>query len=111
MPARTKGRAKFDFRGRPFVWWVDGDFWLRIASLDKRFVVSYSLGRAAGQPPILAVHGHEFPGLEPSESRPIYVVTLEPIGESIGVWVEQLLAWSFDHADELTRVEAPPQFS
>jgi hypothetical protein len=46
------GRAKFDFRGRPFVWWVDGDFWLRIASLDKRFVVAYALGRTSDQPPV-----------------------------------------------------------
>jgi hypothetical protein len=111
MPARTKGRAKFDFRGRPFVWWVDGDYWLRIASLDKRFVVAFALGRAIDQPPILTVHGQEFPGLEPSEPRPIYLITLEPSGGSMGAWVDQLLTWSFDQAHELKRVEGPPRFS
>ena len=110
MPARTKGRAKFDFRGRPFVWWVDGDYWLRIASLDKRFVVAYALGRAADQPPILTVHGQEFPGLEPSEPRPIFLITAEPSGGSIGAWVDQLLTWCFDETHELVRAEGPPRF-
>ena len=109
MPARTKNRAKFDFRGRPFVWWVDRDRWLRIASLDKHFVVAFALGRASDQSPILTVHGQEFPGLEPSEPRPVYLRTLEPVGTSMGAWVEQLLAWSFDQ-HELTRAEGPPRF-
>ena len=65
-----------------------------IASLDKQFVVAYALGRASDQPPILTVHGHEFPGLESSEPRPIYLKTLELAGTSMGAWVEQLLAWS-----------------
>ena len=69
MPARTRGRAKFDFKGRPFVWWIDGDYWLRIASADKCFVVAFALGRASDQVPILAVHGPEFLGL-PSAPRP-----------------------------------------
>jgi hypothetical protein len=110
MPARTKGRAKFDFRGRPFVWWVDGDYWLRIASQDKRFVVACALGRAADQPPILTVHGPEFPGLDPSEPRPVHLVLPKTKGDSMGAWVEQLLTWSFDHARELTRTE-PLRFS
>src|SRR5262249_58146236 len=110
MPARTKGRAKFDFRGRPFVWWVDGDFWLRIASLDKRFVVAYALGRASDQPPILTVHGHEFPGLEPSEPRPIYLRTLEPAGASMGAWVEQMLALAFYPQPEFARAGEAPSF-
>ena len=49
MPARTKGRVKFDFRGRRFVWWVDGDRWLRIASLDKKVVLAVPLGPTAGR--------------------------------------------------------------
>jgi len=110
MPARTKGRAKFDFRGRAFVWWVDGDYWLRIASLDKRFVIAYALVRAIDQPPILTVHGQEFPGLEPSELRPIYLITSEPAGDSMGAKVDQLLAWSFDQTQELIRAEGPPRF-
>ena len=111
MPARTKGRAKFDFRGRPFVWWVDAERWLRIASLDKRFVVAYALGRALGQPPILTVHGHEFPGLDSSEPRPVHLIATEPTGKSMGAWVDHLLAWSFEERHELIRADGPPQFS
>lgn len=110
MPARTKGRAKFDFHGRPFVWWVDGDYWLRIASLDKRFVVAYALGRALDQPAILTVHGQEFPGLKSSAPRPVYLLVPEPSGDSMGAWVEQLLKWAFDKSHELIQVEGPPRF-
>jgi hypothetical protein len=114
MPARTKGRAKFDFRGRPFVWWVDGDYWLRIASLDKRFVVAYALGRAIDQPPILTVHGQEFAGLTSADRRPVYVIAPElsgGSGGSMGAWVDQLLTWAFDPLHELIKVEGPPRFS
>lgn len=72
MPARTRGRAKFDFNGRQFVWWIDGDYWLRIASADKRFVVAFALGRASDQVPILAVHGPEFLGLPPAPRLPTW---------------------------------------
>jgi hypothetical protein len=109
MPARTKGRAKFDFHGRPFVW-VDRDSWLRIASLDKRFVVAYALARALDQPPILAVHGQEFPGLKPSEPRPAYLVVPEPAGRSMGAQVNHLLAWAFDQPHDLVRADGPPRF-
>jgi hypothetical protein len=107
MPARTKGRAKFDFRGRPFVWWVDGDRWLRIASLDKKYVVAFPLGRAAGEPPILTVSGPEFPGLEISSSRPKYLIVPEPSGDSMGAWVDWLLQWSFDASHDLIETDGP----
>ncbi len=110
MPARTKRRAKFDFHGRPFVWWVDGDRWLRIASRDKRFVVAFPLVRAVDQPPSLTVYGHEFPGLAPSEARPIHLVSPQPKGDSMGAWVEQLLVWCFDEAHEIVTAEGPPRF-
>jgi hypothetical protein len=111
MPARTKGRANFDFNGRPFVWWIDGDYWLRIASLDKRFVVAYALVRTLDQPPVLTVHGQEFPGLEPSQPRPIFLNVPEPAGKSMGAMVDQLLSWSFDQSHKLIQVEEPPRFS
>jgi hypothetical protein len=110
MPARTKGRAKFNFRGRQFVWWIDGDRWLRIASLDKKFVVAFALGRAADQPPILTVSGQEFPGLEGSRSRPRYVIVPEPSGNSMGAWVDQLLRWSFDATRQVIEAGEPPRF-
>ena|SRR5579872_3091251 len=111
MPGRTKGRAKIDFHGRPFVWWIDGDYYLRIASLDKRFVVAYALGCAIDQPPILTVYGQEFTGLDPSEARPIYVIVSEPVGDSMGACVNHLLTWSFDPSHALVKADGPPRFS
>lgn len=111
MPARTKGRARFDFQSRPFVWWIDGDRWLRIASDDKQFVVAYPLGRAPDQPAVLVVHGHEFPGLEQSARRPINLRVFEPSGDSIGAWVQALLQWCFDPTHELIEIADPPRFS
>jgi hypothetical protein len=111
MPARTRRRAKFDFNGRPFVWWIDGDYWLRIASADKRFVVAFALGRAPGQLPILVVHGPEFLGLPSGGPRPAYLVVPEPRGGSMGAWVEELLTWSFSPRHQVVLSEVPPRFS
>jgi hypothetical protein len=111
MPARTKGRARFDFRGRKFVWSIDGDRWLRIASLDKRFVVAVPMFRDSDQPLVLVVHGHEFPGLTPADARPVYLVVPEPSGSSMGAWVDQILTWSFDESHELLHAKEPPRFS
>jgi hypothetical protein len=99
MPARTKRRAKFDFRGRPFVWWIDGDRYLRISSLDKKFVIAVPM-ETGSDLPFMEVIGHEFPGIDPSEPRPVRLVTPPPPGKSIGAWVDQLLTWSFDSATE-----------
>ena len=109
MPARTKGRARFDFRGRAFVWWVDRDYWLRVSSLDKKFVIAYALGCAADTPPVVGVSGFEFPGIDRKEPRPVWLVAPELSG-SMGAWVEQLLSWSFDPGHEINRT-GPPQFA
>src|SRR4051794_37607582 len=53
MAARTKGRAKFDFHGRPLLWWVDGDRYLRITSLDKKFVIAYPIGTEPEAPAVV----------------------------------------------------------
>ena len=111
MPARTKGRAKFDFRGRAFVWWVDADYWLRVSSLDKKFVIAYALGTAADTPPVVGVRGFEFPGIDRKEPRPVWLVAPELSGgPGMGSWVEQLLSWSFDPGHEINRTD-PPRFS
>jgi hypothetical protein len=118
MPARTKGRAKFDFRGRPFVWWVDADRYLRISSLDKRFIIAAPMGTAIDMPPVIEVIGQEFPGLDPSERRPIRLVVPESDsgecpapGTSMGAWVDELLRWSFDPGRALIRFDGPIRFS
>jgi hypothetical protein len=108
MPARTKARAKFDFRGRPFVWWIENDKYLRIASLDKRFVIAYLIGRAIEDPPVVKVIGPEFPGLE-SARRPLWFVVPEPTGV-MGAWVDQLLRWSFNPQRPLISFPGPPRF-
>ena len=107
MPARTKGRAKFDFRGRPFVWWIDGDRYLRITSLDKRFIIAFPFWRELNGPPILEVIGQEFPGIDAQEPRPIWLEVPEQSGP-MGAWVDALLRWSFDPAHNLVRFAGPP---
>jgi hypothetical protein len=111
MPARTRGRAKFDFRGRPFVWWVDSDRWLRIASLDKRFVIAWPLGRRLDEPSTILVVGQEFPGIDAAEARPVRLLVPERVGPSMGAWVDHLLRWSFDPAHERVRYAGPVLFS
>src|SRR3954463_15576862 len=96
MAARTKGRAKFDFHGRPFLWWVDGDRYLRITSLDKRFVIAYPIGTESHAPAVVEVIGSEFPGVEGSKGRPLWFIAPALPTTSMGAWVDRLLTWSFD---------------
>jgi hypothetical protein len=109
MPARTKGRAKFDFHGRTFLWWVDDDRYLRILSLDKKFVVAALIATTAGVP-IIEVIGSEFPGIDPKERRPIRLIGPHPTGLSMGEWVHTVLRWAFDPKHELNRFEGQVQF-
>jgi hypothetical protein len=108
MPARTKRRAKFNFRGRPFVWWIENDKYLRISSLDKKFVIAYPMGTHADNPDVIEVIGHEFPGIDSSEPRPIWLIVPKPSGV-MGAWVNHLLHWSFDSTHESQRWAAPPR--
>ena len=109
MPARTKGRAKFDFRGRPFVWWVDNDKFLRIASIDKKFVIAYLIGTDSDEP-VVEVIGPEFAGIERAEPRPLWFVAPALPTTSVGGWVDRLLRWSFDTDQKRKRVSARPRF-
>lgn len=108
MGARTKRRAKFDFHGRPFIWWIDRGYYLRVSSLDKKFVIAYPLGTELDAPTCLKVFGPEFPGLESLPIRPVWLVAPAVSGE-MGSWVDHLLAWSFDSARVLEEGE-PPRF-
>ena len=100
MPARTKRRAKFIFGNRLFVWWVDADRYLRISSIDKKFVIALHLWDA---PPRLDVIGPEFPGIDRSEQRPVRLTVPWPVGQSMGAQVDALLRWAFDPGHELVR--------
>ena len=92
---------------------MDGDYWLRVSSLDKKFVVAYALGLAADSPPVVSVSGAEFPGIDRGERRPVWLVAPElsaGSGGSLGPWVEQLPSWSFDPDHQITRT-GPPRFA
>ena len=78
--------------------------------MDKQFIVAFSVGRSAEHPPILAIIGHEFVGLEASGTRPQYLIVSEPTGNSMGAWVEHLLIWSFDPLHELNYADGPTSF-
>jgi hypothetical protein len=69
MAVRKKGRSVVEVNGRRFVWWVHDDREVRIASEDKRFVISYHWS----DPPKLAVSGPDFPGIERSEKHPVWL--------------------------------------
>ena len=96
MAIRTQGRAKFDYNGRSFVWWVHQDTYLRIASADKQFVVSYVLYDPDSVGPLLAVLGPEFPGIARTEPRPMFLVPPKLNWECpMGRHVADILDWCF----------------
>jgi len=111
MAIRTKGRAKFDYNGRPFVWWVDADTYLRIASTDKQFVVSYLLYDPDNAGPLLAVLGPEFPGIDRSEPRPVWFVPPIYSAETMGGHVADLLDWCFKTQDHDRFAGSPPSYA
>jgi hypothetical protein len=78
--------------------------------MDKQFIVAFAVGRSPEHPPILAILGHEFIGLEASRARPQYLIVPVPSGDSMGAWVEHLLIWSFDPLHELKYADGPTSF-
>ena len=65
MSVHKKGRSRFNHSGREFVWWVDNDTFVRVASADKSLVVAYLIYDVQNDVGgIVAVHGPEFPGIE-----------------------------------------------
>lgn len=108
MSIRTKGRAKFDYDGRRFVWWVDSDIYLRIASADKQFVVSTPLHDLDSVGPLLAVLGPEFPGVSRTESRPVWFVPPKFSADSMGGHVANTLDWCFKTEDHERFAGDPP---
>jgi hypothetical protein len=68
---RKKGRYKFDYNGRSFVWNFFQDVSVRIASVDKQFSVLYEL---IGNNCLVAVSGPEFIGIARTVRRPVWIV-------------------------------------
>ena len=111
MSIRTKGRAKFDYCGRQFVWWVDNETHLRIASADKQFVVSYLLYDPESVGPLLAVHGPEFPGVSSTGSRPVWFVPPKFSATSMGGHVVEILDWCFKTEKHERFAGNPPAYA
>ena len=111
MSIRRKGRTKFDYHGRQFVWWVDNDTYLRIASADKQFVVAYLLFDPNSTGPLLAVHGQEFPGVSSKESRPAWFVLPKLSAASMGSHVAEILDWCFQTENHERFTGDPPAYA
>ena len=105
MAIRTKGRVRFDYNGRPFVWHVADEVVLRIASADKHFSVAYEL---IGNNPLLAVGGPEFVGIAKSVSRPAWIVPPKFNARVSGRLVREVLNWCFDPDHEIIPYEGQP---
>ncbi|MFN3168557.1 MAG: hypothetical protein ACE37H_15970 [Phycisphaeraceae bacterium] len=108
MVVRKKGRSKFIHSGQEFVWWVDNDTFIRIASGDKALVVAYLIYDVPSDVGgILAVHGPKFPGIERTEKRPIWLVVpqeiMDAFQQSIGAVVNALISWCLDPEHEIIR--------
>jgi hypothetical protein len=101
---RTKGRNRFDYNGRQFIWYVADETQLRIASTDKRFVVMFEL---IGNQPLMSVSGYEFLGIPPSLQLPIWIV-LPRFSNSVGgALVREILDWCFNPDHEIVLYDGP----
>ena len=108
MAIRKKNRNSFQHSGRSFVWWIDNDTYLRIASENKTFVVAYLIfDTPEDVGGILVVHGSEFAGLEGDSKRPAFLETPRSIADmlqnSIGATVDAVLTWSLDPKHDIIR--------
>jgi hypothetical protein len=90
MAIRKKGRAEIEVEGRTFLWYVHDEQFLRIASEDKRFVVSY---RWTGSP-LLAVNGPEFPGVAATQPRPAFLSPPAFGSTSPGELAHEIVRWA-----------------
>jgi hypothetical protein len=100
MAIRKKGRSRIAVNGRRFVWWVHREREVRIASEDKQFVVSYHW---VGDPKV-AVSGPEFPGIEPTEKRPVWLAAPAFTYQSPAGLARQVIDWAFSADRELKRL-------
>ena len=103
---RTKGRSRFSYNGRPFVWYVLDETQLRIASADKHFVVAFEL---IGNGPLLSVSGPEFLGISPSVKRPVWIVPPQFTDSIGGKLIRAILDWCFDPKHVIVPYDGPRQ--
>ncbi|PQO37020.1 hypothetical protein C5Y96_07630 [Blastopirellula marina] len=104
MGVRKKGRTRFECLGECFVWYWD-EWYIRISSEDKSFVIAYFIGDPWGPEAHLEIHGHHFPGIERTERRPVRVLVPEAVRKefqsSTGAFVNALIRWCLDESHTL----------
>lgn len=110
MAVRKKGRSRFAHSGREFVWWVDNDVFIRVASTDKSLVVAFLISEVPKDVGgIVVVHGPEFLGIDRSEKRPIWLaapkIIMSAFADSMGAVVNALLSWCLDPDHEIVRYD------
>lgn len=118
MGARKKRRARFEYLGRHFHWWTD-DWRLHVCSEDKKFSVAYVQADPFSSPPFdaphLEVHGHEFPGVDRADQRPVLMLVprfvTDEWSKSSGAFVNALVRWCLRDSHKLKRIEIPPESS
>jgi hypothetical protein len=97
MGVRKKGRARFEYLGEYFHWYLD-DWRVHVCSEDKTFVIAYFMGDPWGDGPHLEVHGNRFPGLEDNSNRPVRLCVPKFVTsagtKSLGAFVNALIRWS-----------------
>lgn len=113
MGVRKKGRTRFECLGETFVWYFD-EWYIRIASEDKSFVIAYFMGGPWGDEAHLEVHGHRFPGIERTKRRPVRVLipeaVLDEFQSSTGAFINALIRWCLDESHTLVDYdESNPQ--
>lgn len=108
MGTRKKKRAVFEYLGEDFYWYQD-DWYVRVYSEDKKFVVAYFMGNPWGDRPHLEVHGPRFPGIETSQTRPVLLCVPSFVTDewtnSLGAFINSLIRWSLRETHKLKYYE------
>lgn len=107
MSIRKKGRNSFIFKGRLFSWWIDDETYLRIASVDKKFIIAIRMWGLPDDQCVIEVIGEDFPGLSSSDKRPVLLKTPELLGHSMGNYIEHILEWSLSPTKKVIRISGP----
>lgn len=106
MGARRKGRCQITYAGRRYLWYIKDEWHLRIASEDKRFAVAYQWpGEAGGA---MLVSGPEFPGIPPTEKRPVRITPPCFKHKGLKTLVRKIIRWSLREDHEIRRIEKGP---
>lgn len=111
MPARKRKRTRFEYLGRYYLWHYD-NWHVRLCSEDKKLVVAYFQGDPFGMDSHLEVIGQEFPGIEPTEPRPVRLCVppfvTDEWRKSTGAFTNALIRWCVRPTHRLRRFVGAP---